>query len=137
MSLESILEHILQQANTEKNSIIQEARLDAERITSAAQQEADILFREIIAREKAAYENQRQWLIVNARLEQKKNLLSTKQGWVDSVFKKLKPTLKGDQLKKQQVSPDKVKEVPEDIDFYLSKLRQDYETEIARIIFEQ
>ena len=137
MSLESILEHILQQANTEKSSIIQEARLDAERITSAAQQEADILFREIIAKEKAAYENQRQRLIVNARLEQKKNLLSTKQGLVDSVFKKLKPTLKGEQFKKQQVYQDKVKEVPEDIDFYLSKLRQDYETEIARIIFEQ
>ena len=54
---------------------------------------------------------------------------------IDSVFEKLKLTPESNKFKKQQVSADNVKEAPEDVDFYLKQLRQDYETEIARILF--
>jgi len=135
MSLESILNHILSEADTQREKIIQEAKQQRDKIIQEAKLEAEKFYRESLNKEKALLETQKQRLIVNARLDAKKSLLETKQELIDDVFKKLKSALKGDKFKKQQVSLDKVKEVPEEIDFYLSKFRPDYETEIAKVLF--
>lgn len=135
MSLESILGHILGEADTQEDKIMQEARRQRDTIIREAKIEAEKLYQEVLNKEKSLYETQRQRLIVNARLEQKKNLLRAKQELIDSVFKKLKSSLASNKFKKQQVFTDKVKEVPEDIDFYLEKIRQDYEGEVASILF--
>jgi len=135
MSLDSILEHILDEANAKRDKIIQEAREKSIRIIQEAKTEAQKLYQEILDKERVFREKEKQRLVTNARLESKKNLLKAKQESIDSAFEKLKSTLAEDKFKKQQVLMDKVKEVPEDIDFYLGKIRQDYETEIARILF--
>jgi vacuolar-type H+-ATPase subunit E/Vma4 len=135
MSLESIINHILGEASSQTEKIIQEAKQQREKIIQEAKLEAEKLHREILNKEKNLSEAERQKMVVNARLEQKKNLLKAKQELIDSVFQRLKPELKSDKFKKQQVLIDKVKEVPEDIDFYLAKVRQDYETEIAKVLF--
>jgi len=135
MSLESIIKHILGEADSHRDKIIQEAKQQRDKIIREAKLEAERLYREAINKEKALAEAQKQRLIVNARLEEKKNLLKAKQELIDSVFKELKSTLAKDRFKKQRVLTDRVKEVPEDIDFYLKKVRQDNETEIARILF--
>ena len=135
MSLDAILEQIINEANSQKEKIIEAAKQQADSFIQAAKAEAEALYQELISKARVDYKNQRERLMVNARLEYKKKLLQTKQELIDSVFKKLKSTLKSERFKKQQVLVDKVKEIPEDIDFYLSKFRQDYETEIARILF--
>lgn len=137
MSLESILNHILAEANTQRDKIIQEAKFAADKIIQEAKQEAEALYQEELNKEKTLSLAQRQRLVVNARLEEKKKLLEAKQELIDNAFEKLKLTLKSDRFKKQQVSADRIKEVPEDIDFYLKQLRQDYETEIAGILFNE
>jgi vacuolar-type H+-ATPase subunit E/Vma4 len=136
MSLEAILNHILAEANTQRDKIIREAKLAADKIMREAKQEAEALYQEVLNKEKTLSLAQKQRLLVNARLEEQKNLLQEKQELIDSVFERLKSTLKSDRFKKQQVSQDRTKEVPEDIDFYLKQLRQDYETEIAGILFK-
>jgi len=135
MSLESIINHILEEADTKKQEIIQQAQKETERITQEARLEADNLYQDIIAKAKADAERQKYQLVVQARLEQKKNLLRTKQELIDSLFQELKSTLREGKIKKEQVSQDKIKEVAEDIDFYLEKIRHDYESEIAGILF--
>lgn len=146
MSLESILDHIIEQANAQKDKIIQEANQEADAIVLSTQQEAEKLYREIIDKEKSLCQAEKQKLIVNARLESRKKVLATKQELISEVFEKLKSEIKKDKFsrsggiprwtgKKQQVLPDKVKDVPEDIDFYLQKIRRDNETEIAKILF--
>jgi len=135
MSLDAVLEQIINEANSQKEKIIEAAKQQADSFIQAAKAEAEALYQELISKARVDYKNQRERLMVNARLEYKKKLLQTKQELIDSVFKKLKSTLKSERFKKQQVLVDKVKEIPEDIDFYLSKFRQDYETEIARILF--
>jgi len=135
MSLESILDHIIEQADAQKDKIIQEAKQQADIIMLSAQQEAEKLYREIINKEKSLYEAGKQKLIVNARLESRKKVLAMKQALISEAFKELKSEIKKDRFKKQQVLPDKVKDVPEDIDFYLQKIRRDNETEIAKILF--
>ena len=135
MSLESIINHILEEAGTKKQEIIQQAQKEAARIIQEARVEADNLYREIIAKAKVDAERQKHQLLVQGRLEQKKNLLKTKQELIDSLFQELKSTLREGKIKKQQVFQDKIKEVAEDIDFYLEKIRHDYESEIAGILF--
>jgi vacuolar-type H+-ATPase subunit E/Vma4 len=136
MSLESILNHIITEANSQKEKIIQEARLQAEGIMQSAKQEAERIYKEILDKEKSVYEKQKQKLIVQARLQGKKNLLGAKQELIDEVFEKLKLSLGKNKFKKEQVSQDKVHEVSEDTDFYLKKIRPDYEVEIAALLFK-
>ncbi len=135
MSLESILANINKNADIETGKIIQEAKNEADKIIQQAKAEADIVYRNILAIAKADYERNRQQLIVNAHIQRRKILLQTKQELIDIVFKKLKSVIKSDRIKKQQVYIDGVKEVPENMDFYIANLRRDNEAEIARILF--
>lgn len=135
MSLESILNHILGQANAEREKIIQQARQQAEKIIRQAGQEAENLSRQIIAEERNLSGRTRQRLIVNARLAGRKDLLKAKQELIDTVFEKLKLSLGKAKLKKQQVTKEGIEEVSEDIGFYLNKIRSDFENEIAKALF--
>lgn len=135
MSLESILSHILNKADAEREKIIREARIEAESIIKEANLEAEKLYQGILDKETALSDRQKQRLLVNARLESKKNLLKAKQELVDSVFEKLQSAFPEGKFKKQRVSPDKVQEIVENVDFYLNKIRLDYEIEIAEILF--
>lgn len=135
MSLESIVNHILAEVNTQRDKIIQEARQQTDTIIQEARQQADKLYQAIIEHEKSLLESQRKKLIINAKLESKKELLKTKQEAIDAVFERLKTGLVKDKFKKKQIYRDKIEEVAENIDFYLNKMRIDYETEIARILF--
>lgn len=136
MSLESILEHIFNESNLEREKITKAAKLEAEKIIQEGRREAGVLYKDIFEKEKTIYENQKQRLLVNARLEHKKNTLLVKQELIGAAFKKLKASLKAEKFKKEQVLTDKIKEMPEDLDFYLDRFRQDHEIEIARILFK-
>jgi vacuolar-type H+-ATPase subunit E/Vma4 len=135
MSLESILDHIINEANSQKSRIIQDSRYQADGIIQLARQDSSKLYQDIVDKARAAYSAQKQKLIVAARLEAKKRLLVIKQGLIDAVFEKLRAKINQDKLKKKQVLTDKTQDAPEDIDFYLNKIRVDYETDIARILF--
>src|SRR3989338_2132113 len=101
MSLESIIEHIISDANAEREKIIQEARKEAQIIIREARKQAEGIYQEILGKESIACENQRQRMIVNARLEQKKNSLGAKQELINLVFENLKPGLNEGKFKKQ------------------------------------
>lgn len=135
MSLESILEHIQQAATLEREEIIRQAKKEKDAIIRQAQKEADKLYQETLEKEKLLSVKERQKAIVQARLEARQNLLKAKQELIDGVFKEIKSELGKAGLKKRQIAHDRTHEVSEDIDFYLGKLRQDYEAEIAKILF--
>ena len=135
MSLESILDHILDVANAEKDKIIKESKQETDKIIQAARRDAETLYQEILSREKALYESQKQKTLVSSRLEAKKNTLKAKQELIDSVFEKVKSDIGKGSFKKELISQDKTQEAEADIGFYINKLRADYETEIAKILF--
>jgi len=136
MSFDSILKHILDEAGSKRQEILRQAHLEAEALIQEAKAQADAVYRDIIVRAQKDCQKNKERLLVNARLEAKKSLLLVKQELIAEVFTRLRMALKSDRFKKEQVSQDKVKEVPEDLDFYLAKLRQDYETEIAEVLFK-
>lgn len=136
MALEDILRHILNDADIEAEGIIRQAKEEALKIIQEGKSEAEKLYQGNIGKEKTLCEKQRQKLIVNARLEAKKDSLLNKQELITLVFKKLKANLNKAQLKKQQIGRDKVQEDYEDVDLYLNRIRPDYETKIAEMLFE-
>jgi vacuolar-type H+-ATPase subunit E/Vma4 len=135
MSLELILKRILDEAENKKENIIREAEIEAERIKQEAMQQADALYQNILAAAKADCDKEKQRLIVGSRLEARKKILETKQELIASVFEKLKSTLRLEKFKKEQVLADGAREVPGQAGFYLNKIRQDYEAEVAEILF--
>ena len=135
MSLESILNHILDEADVQKNGIIQEAMQKRDAFIKEANLEGEQIYRETLEKEKILCEKQKRRLVVSANMEAKKNLLNSKQELIDRVFEKAKSSIKKDDLKKLLVSSDKTQEVTEDIDFYIDKARLDFETDIAKILF--
>jgi vacuolar-type H+-ATPase subunit E/Vma4 len=137
MSIEAILSQIMNDVDGQRNIILKQANQQKEEILRQARQDADKIYREIIDREKTEIEAEKQKLIVNARLEAKKQLLAAKQRLIDDAFARLKSELKKDAFKKKQISQDGVKEVPEDINFYLSKIRPEYEAKLAEILFDE
>lgn len=135
MSVETILEHITKDTQGQSQKIVQEAQQEAAAITQQAQKKADQLYVDLLAKEKALYAAQKQRVIVNARMEYKKDLLGAKQELISLVLEKVKHQIGKGKLKKEQIAQDKVQEVSEDIDFFLEQLRRDYETEIAETLF--
>ncbi len=135
MSLESIFKHIIDEADAKKDILIQQASGQAEAIIQSARQEAEALYQKLIDREKVLSIAQQQKLVINARLQAKKNLLKAKQELIDGVFQKLKPQLDKEKIKKKIVSLDSEQEAFEDVDFYLAGIRLDYESEIAQHLF--
>ena len=135
MSLESILDRILSEAQLKADDIIHKAGQETEGIIQKAKLEAGDIYREGIDREKSIFEKRKQKIIVQARLEGKKKILTAKQELIDEVFGGLELSLGKNKLKKQQVTYNETHEVAEDMDFYLGRIRSDYEADIARILF--
>ncbi|MBM3252226.1 MAG: hypothetical protein FJZ11_05580 [Candidatus Omnitrophica bacterium] len=137
MSLEAILSQIMNDANGQRNIILKQANQQKEEILRQARQDADKIYQEILDREKSAFEAEKQKFIINVRLEARKQLLCAKQELIDLAFERLKSELKKDTFKKKQILQDGIKEVPEDINFYLSKIRPEYESRLAEILFDE
>ncbi|MDD5618013.1 MAG: V-type ATP synthase subunit E family protein [Candidatus Omnitrophica bacterium] len=136
MSLESILNRITKENDVKVEGVVKEASQQAQEIIREAEKQAQALYKDGIAREKSLCEFDKQRLIANAQLESRKKILQAKQELIGEVIAQLKPLIKKEKFRKKQIHFDTVKETAEDIDFYLNKLRQDYEAEIAKILFE-
>jgi len=136
MAIEGILARIEASGLKEKEAILAAGRAQADRILAKARTEAEGIATSIIAREQAAALKKKQGFIVNARLAAKNDLLAAKQEVIDQVFDKLKDSLGKGRFKKQLISQDKVAEVAEEPAQYLYDVRHEFETEIAKILFE-
>jgi vacuolar-type H+-ATPase subunit E/Vma4 len=133
--MDLILQHILQEAEEEKQKILAAAQKEAAQIIAAARQEADALSRGILQRFEANCLNQKKRNIVNARLQQKTKLLEKKQEFIEAVTARLRQDLEAHKLKKEQVCLHQTNQVAEDPVFYLEQLRRDYETDLAAALF--
>ncbi len=135
MALDSIIAHIQAQAASQAESIMQQAREQEARLLNDGRNAAAKLYRDLLALEKNRLERQKQRQLVNCRLENRKKILQTKEEILDRLFEKVQTHLQKGKIKKQVVSARGQREVPEDIGFYLEKLRRDFETQIAAMLF--
>ena len=135
MAIESIIEHILKQARQQRERIIAEAMEKKADFARRSAEEAAVLFSDAIKDAERAAEAERNRIMISGRLEAKKRLLEAKREILSAVFAEMEPVLMGKGLMKEQVLSDGFRRVPEERGFYLEKLRQDFESEIAGVLF--
>ena len=134
-TLQPILEHIAAEAESRGRQILSEAQAAAAEARRAAEAEAEAERQAILAAEGKRLAAEKQKRLVAARLESRKAVLAAKQGLIDALFAEVKGSLAGRHLKKKRVTPDGVKSVAEDADFFLAQVRQAIETELGPILF--
>lgn len=136
MSLESILEKIGQQAQSDRDRILNESRERADKVKAEAEQEtkaqAELLFK--TAAQEADLEAHR--LITQARMQKKLQILSLKKSLVgevlDSAFAQLDP--KAISVKKQIIGKEGVREESLDQATLKQELRPQLENYIADLL---
>jgi vacuolar-type H+-ATPase subunit E/Vma4 len=135
MSLEKILEHIIGRANTEAKAILEQAHSAAQELLQRAAREAESVYQELLEQELSFARAEKARAVVRARLDARKRVLEAKHGAIEEAFSRLKDQLDKKALLKEQVTPDKVRELPLDPALYLEDARLAHEAEVARILF--
>ncbi len=119
----------------QRDKILSEAVEKKAALSRAAEEEAERLFLEEVSRAERAAAAEKNRIMINGRLEAKKRLLEAKRELLSSVFAGLEPLLAEKGLMKEQVLPEGTRNVPEESGFYLEELRQDFESEVAAVLF--
>jgi len=135
MSLEAIIERILEQARAQAQEISDRAKQEAKELTLKAEQEGQKIYQGLLAQEERLIQAQKHKAIVNARLDCRKDILRAKQDLIAAVFFQLKDSLGKGKFRKERIFADKSEEVAVDAGPYLEKLKFDYQSEIAGILF--
>ncbi|MBN1272673.1 MAG: hypothetical protein JXB26_10440 [Candidatus Aminicenantes bacterium] len=136
MSLESIINRILSDADGEAERIVEESRKKADEVLSMARAEADkaaeLIFAEI--ERQARLEASR--VLTKARLENRLALLSRKKEIVKEILKKAfsEQSQRWGGMKKEIIFKEEVKEETLDEKRLLDEIRPRVEGEIAKIL---
>lgn len=136
MSVKNIVNHILSGAQSGKESALQEAKVQAADIVERAGKEAEAVYQDIFNKGKQKAENNKNQLVVNARLEAKKKMLAAKQDIIGRIFGEIKKQGIAGKVKKEVIYIDKVSQAEQDVDFYLDKIRLEHEAALAEILFK-
>lgn len=98
MSIKSILERILSDAEKEAYKIIKKAEDEANSIIEKEKQEAEEYFKNRLMEIEQHYKREKERAILNTRLEVRKNILGAKQRWMDRAFNEAFEKLKNETL---------------------------------------
>ncbi len=136
MSLEKIVEKILQDAQIEADRIIQESLQKAEEIKEKARTEGEERARALLEEVERQAKHDASRLVTQARLEERIKLLSCKKILIDETLDKVfqKQDLKKDKLRRTVVMKDGEKEESLDLDELKHQLRPRLEKEIAEVL---
>jgi vacuolar-type H+-ATPase subunit E/Vma4 len=135
MALDSIIAHIEAQAAGQVEAVMRQARQQEAGLLADGKAAAEKSYRDLLDREKSRLEKQKQRRLVSCRLENRKKILQAKEEILTGLFEKVRVQLQKGHIKKLVVAADEERETPEDIGFYLQKLRRDFETRIAAMLF--
>lgn len=136
MSLEKILDKIIDDAKAEADKILKESRGKAEKIKEEAEKKASKLAEALLEEAERQGHLEASRLITQARLETKINILSLKKELVQEVMEKAfqKKILGKEGLKRIIVTKEGEKEEPLDEVRLKEELRSRLENEIIEIL---
>jgi vacuolar-type H+-ATPase subunit E/Vma4 len=136
MSLEKILDKILEEAGSEAERIVMESRRKAEEITQNARKEAEMQASAILEKAERQGNLEASRLVTQARLEKRIRLLGCKRDLIDEVLEKAFQKLEGDKikLKRKIVRKDGEKEEFIEQEKLKQELRPKLEKDIAEVL---
>jgi V/A-type H+-transporting ATPase subunit E len=134
MSLEKILDKILEEARSEAEQILQESRQKAEEIAQNARKKAESQADTILEQAERQGNLEASRLVTQARLEKRIKLLRCKKDLIDEVLDKAFEKKKGDIIGLKRKILGKDGELEESVD--PKKLRQELRPQLERDIAE-
>jgi vacuolar-type H+-ATPase subunit H len=136
MSLEKILDKILEEARSEAEQILLESRQKAEEITQNARKQGELLANAILDQAKRQGNLEASRLVTQARLEKRIKILESKKDLIDDVLEKAFQKQKGDQigLKRKIILKDGEHEEFVDQEKLKQELRPRLEKDIAEVL---
>lgn len=136
MSLEKILDKILEEARSEAEQILRESRQKAEEITQNARKEGEMQANAILDQAERQGNLEASRLVTQARLEKRIKILSSKKDLIDEVLDKAFQKQKGDiiGLKRKIILKDGELEEFVDQEKLKQELRPKLEKDIAEVL---
>jgi V/A-type H+-transporting ATPase subunit E len=136
MSLEKILDKILEEARSETEQILLESRQKAEEITQNARKQGEMQANAILDQAERQGNLEASRLVTQARLEKRIKILSCKKDLIDEVLDKAFQKQKGDKigLKRKIILKDGELEEFVDQEKLKQELRLKLEKDIAEIL---
>ena len=136
MSLEKILDKILEEARSEAEKILLESRQKAEEITQNARKQVEIQAITILDHTERQGNLEASRLVTQARLEKRIKILSCKKDLIDEVLDKAFQKQKGDKigLKRKTIRKDGELEEFVDQEKLKQELRPKLEKDIAEVL---
>ncbi len=136
MSLEKIIDKILQDAQKEADGIIAENQKKADEIKKAALKEAEVLAESLFKEEERQGELEASRILTQARLEGKVKILSYKKALIDEVLEKAfqKQDLDQSVLRRKVILKDGEKEESFDKEKLKNEIRPKLESYIAKVL---
>lgn len=134
MSLEKILDKILEEARSEAEQILRESHKKAEEITQNARKQGEMQANTILEQAERQGNLEASRLVTQARLEKRIKILSCKKDLIDEVLEKAFQKQKGDKIGLKRKIIRKDGELEEFVDH--EKLKQELRQKLERDIVE-
>jgi vacuolar-type H+-ATPase subunit H len=136
MSLEKILDKILEEARKESERILLENRQKAEEITQNARKQGELLANALVEQAERQGNLEASRLVTQARLEKRIKILRCKKDLIDEVLEKAFQSRKGDKirLKRKVIRKDGQSEEFVDQEKWKQELRPKLEKNIAEVL---
>ncbi|MEE8605597.1 MAG: V-type ATP synthase subunit E family protein [Candidatus Aminicenantaceae bacterium] len=136
MSLENILDKILEEARSEAEQILLKGRQKAEEITQNARKQGEMQANAILEQAERKGNLEANRLVTQARLEKRIKILSCKRDLIDEVLDKAFQKQKGDKigLKRKIIRKDGELEEFVDQEKLKQELRPKLEKDIAEVL---
>jgi vacuolar-type H+-ATPase subunit E/Vma4 len=136
MSLEKILDKILEEARSEAEKILLESRQKAEEITQDARKQGESQAKTILEQAERQANLEASRLVTQARLEKRIKILSCKRDLIDEVLEKAFQEKKGEKigLKRKIIRKDGELEEFIDQEKLKQELRPKMEKDIAEVL---
>jgi V/A-type H+-transporting ATPase subunit E len=136
MSLENILDKILEEARSEAEQILLKGRQKAEEITQNARKQGEMQANDILDHAERQGNLEANRLVTQARLEKRIKILSCKRDLIDEVLDKAFQKQKGDKigLKRKIIRKDGELEEFVDQEKLKQELRPKLEKDIAEVL---
>lgn len=136
MSLEKIVEKILEDGRAEADRIIKESLQKAEEIKENARKQGEEQARALLEEAERQAELDASRIVTQARLEKKIHILSCKKDLIDETLDRVfrSEDLKGERLRRKIIMKDGEKEEALDLEELKQQLRPELEREIAEVL---
>ncbi|MCM8801018.1 MAG: hypothetical protein NC912_03250 [Candidatus Omnitrophica bacterium] len=136
MGLEDILKRIAQDIQEKRNTILDQAEKERERIIKEAKEKAKALFDQILLEAETEAKQELERLTIKEKLEAQKEILAFKRKLLDEVFEKVKDRLIQRVPKKRIITLDKEIEQELEKDRFLAEVKLRLEPEVAKLLWQ-